>query len=99
MLVYIYERLSQNVNNFVEPRPGHNINFAYYVSNGYLLLTPDIVYTIGSPAPSALNCVLPAVQAVSDRGFLVKHAIGIQGQSFGWRPNRPNVNHTTGLPA
>jgi dipeptidyl aminopeptidase/acylaminoacyl peptidase len=83
MLVYIYERLSQNVNNFVEPRPGHNINIAYYVSNGYLILTPDIVYTIGSPGPSALQCVLPAVQAVVDRGFVDENAIGIQGHSWG----------------
>ena len=83
MLVYIYEPLSQNVNNFVEPRPSHNINFAYYVSNGYLILTPDIVYTIGSPGPSALKCVLPAVQAVVDRGFVDENAIGIQGHSWG----------------
>ena len=83
MLVYIYERLSQNVNNFVEPRPGHNINFAHYVSNGYVILTPDIVYTIGSPGPSALKCVLPAVQAVVDMGFVNENAIGIQGHSWG----------------
>lgn len=83
MLVYLYERLSQNVNNFVRPAPGTSINIAYYVSNGYLVLTPDIVYTVGHPGQSALKCVLPAIQAVVDRGFVNRDAIGIQGHSWG----------------
>jgi dipeptidyl aminopeptidase/acylaminoacyl peptidase len=83
MMVYIYEKLTQNVNRFVDPRPSHNINLSYYVSNGYLVLTPDIVYTTGFPGQSALKCVLPAVQAVVDKGFVDENAIGIQGHSWG----------------
>ena len=83
MMVYIYERLTQNVNRFVNPAPGTNINISYYVSNGYLVLTPDIVYTTGYPGQSALKCVLPAIQAVVDRGVVDEKAIGIQGHSWG----------------
>ena len=83
MMVYIYERLTQNTNHFVNPAPGTSINISYYVSNGYLVLTPDIVYTIGYPGQSALKCVLPAVQAVVDRGIVDENAIGIQGHSWG----------------
>lgn len=83
MLVYIYERLSQNVHHFVDPRPSHNINASYYVSNGYLVLMPDIVYTTGYPGQSALKCVLPAIQEVVNRGFVNEDAIGIQGHSWG----------------
>jgi dienelactone hydrolase len=83
MMVYIYELLSNNVNNFVNPAPGTSINIAYYVSNGYLVLTPDIVYTIGHPGQSALKCVLPAIQSVVDKGFVDEKAIGIQGHSWG----------------
>jgi dipeptidyl aminopeptidase/acylaminoacyl peptidase len=83
MLVYIYEKLTQNVNHFVDPKPGHSINITYYVSNGYLILTPDIVYTTGYPGQSALKCVLPALQAVVDRGYVDENAIGIQGHSWG----------------
>jgi dipeptidyl aminopeptidase/acylaminoacyl peptidase len=83
MMVYIYERLSQNVHNFVRPQPGTSINMAYYVSNGYLVLTPDIVYTTGHPGQSALKCVLPAVQAVVEKGYVNRNAIGIQGHSWG----------------
>lgn len=83
MLVYIYERLSQGLHRFVDPRPGHSINFSYYASNGYLVFMPDIVYTVGYPGESALKCVLPGVQAVADRGFVDEQAIGIQGHSWG----------------
>lgn len=83
MMVYLYEKLTQNVNNFVRPGPGTSINISYYVSNGYLVLTPDIVYTVGYPGQSALKCVLPAVQAVVDKGYVDKSNIGIQGHSWG----------------
>jgi dipeptidyl aminopeptidase/acylaminoacyl peptidase len=83
MLVYIYEKLSQNVHNFIEPKPNHSIVPTYYVSNGYLVLEPDIVYTIGQPGQSALKCVMAAIDAVSDKGFVDEKAIGIQGHSWG----------------
>ncbi len=83
MLVYIYERLTQNVHNYIEPRPSNAIGVPYYVSNGYLVLEPDIVYTIGYPGQSALKCVLPAVQEMVDKGYVDEKAIGIQGHSWG----------------
>jgi dienelactone hydrolase len=83
MIVYIYEKLSQNLHRFVDPQPGTSINPSYYASNGYLVLMPDITYTVGYPGQSALKCVLPAIQAVADRGFLKEDAIGIQGHSWG----------------
>ena len=83
MIVYIYEKLSQGLHAFRNPGPGTSINPTYYVSNGYLVYMPDIVYTIGYPGPSALKCVLPGVQAVVDRGYVNENAIGIQGHSWG----------------
>jgi dipeptidyl aminopeptidase/acylaminoacyl peptidase len=83
MLVYIYEKLSQNLHHFVDPRPGTSVNLSYYVSNGYLVFLPDIVYTIGYPGQSALKCVLPGIQAVVDRGYVDEKAVGIQGHSWG----------------
>jgi dipeptidyl aminopeptidase/acylaminoacyl peptidase len=83
MIVYIYEKLSQGLHQFRNPAPGTSINATYYVSNGYLVFMPDIVYTIGYPGPSALKCVLPGVQAVVDKGYVNENAIGIQGHSWG----------------
>ena len=83
MLVYIYERLSQGLHGFRAPAPGTSINPSFYVSNGYLVFMPDIVYTTGYPGHSALKCVLPAIQEVVDRGYVDEKAIGIQGHSWG----------------
>jgi dipeptidyl aminopeptidase/acylaminoacyl peptidase len=83
MIVYIYEKLSQGLHAFRNPAPGTSINPTYYVSNGYLVYMPDIVYTIGYPGSSALKCVLPGIQAVVDRGYVNENAIGIQGHSWG----------------
>jgi dipeptidyl aminopeptidase/acylaminoacyl peptidase len=83
MIVYIYEKLSDNLHRFVNPSPGTSINASFYASNGYLVLMPDIVYTIGYPGQSALKCVLPAIQSVVDQGYVKEDAIGIQGHSWG----------------
>jgi dipeptidyl aminopeptidase/acylaminoacyl peptidase len=83
MIVYIYEKLSDNLHRFVNPSPGTSINASFYASNGYLVLMPDIVYTIGYPGQSALKCVLPAIQSIVDQGYVKEDAIGIQGHSWG----------------
>jgi dipeptidyl aminopeptidase/acylaminoacyl peptidase len=83
MIVYIYERLSDELHRFQLPSAGTSINPTYYASNGYLVFKPDIAYTVGSPGQSALKCVLPAIQAVVDKGCVNEAAIGIQGHSWG----------------
>src|SRR5579883_1352091 len=85
MVVYIYERLSENLHTFRLPNVtrGQIINPTFYASNGYLVLMPDIAYKIGYPGPSALKCVLPAIQTVVDKGYVDEKAIGINGQSWG----------------
>ncbi len=83
MLVYLYEKLSDNLHNFQNPGPGTSINFSFYASNDYLVFMPDIVYKVGYPGKSALNCVLPGVDVVVKMGFVDEKAIGIQGHSWG----------------
>jgi dipeptidyl aminopeptidase/acylaminoacyl peptidase len=84
MLVYIYEQLTNGLHRYVAPAPGgSSINVTRYVSNGYIILQPDIVYDIGYPGQSALKCVLPAVQTVLNMGFVDPARVGIQGHSWG----------------
>ena len=83
LMVYIYERLSQGLHRYYPPSPGTSINFTRYVSNGYVILMPDIVYEIGYPGQSALKCVVPAVNRVLDMGFVDPKRVGIQGHSWG----------------
>ena len=83
LMVYIYETEAVGLNRYYAPSPGTNINFTRYVSNGYVLLSPDIVYEVGYPGPSSLKCVLPAVEKVLEMGFIDPQRIGIQGHSWG----------------
>ncbi len=83
LMVYIYERLSQNVHNFSNPAPSNGVNPALYVSNGYVILMPDIAYTKGAPGQDAMDAVMPAIDALVKQGFIDEKAIGIQGHSWG----------------
>jgi len=83
LMVYIYETQALGLHRYYAPSPGTSINFTRYVSNGYVLLSPDIVYEIGYPGPSALKCVVPAVNKVLDMGFIDPKRVGIQGHSWG----------------
>lgn len=85
MIIYIYERLTDGLHTFRLPTVtrGQVINPTHYASNGYLVLMPDIAYKTGEPGQSAIKCVLPAIQAVVDKGYVNEQAIGINGQSWG----------------
>jgi len=82
-MVYIYETEAVGLNRYYPPSPGTNINFTRYASNGYVLLSPDIVYEVGYPGPSSLKCVIPAVEKVLAMGFIDPKRVGIQGHSWG----------------
>ncbi len=83
MLVNFYEKLSDTVHNFRDPGPGTSINLSFYASNDYVVFLPDIVYKTGYPGKSAMNCVMPGVDAVVEKGFVDKNAVGLQGHSWG----------------
>jgi dienelactone hydrolase len=83
LMVYIYEELTNGLHSYATPSPGTSINLARYVSNGYVLLQPDIVYTTGYPGEDAFKCVVPAVQHVVGMGFVDPARVGIQGHSWG----------------
>jgi len=83
LMVYIYEELSEGLHTYRAPGPGTSINITRYVSNGYVVLMPDIVYDTGYPGESAEKCVIPAVNTVVEMGFVDSKRIGIQGHSWG----------------
>ncbi len=84
MMVYFYERTSDGLHRHIAPAPGSSsVNFAFYVSRGYLLFIPDIPYKIGWPGESAMNAVMPGVLSLIDEGFVDRENIGVQGHSWG----------------
>lgn len=84
MIVYFYERNSGNLHDYTPPTPLRStINRTTYVSDGYLVFVPDIVYKIGFPGESAYNSIMPGVTSLIDKGFVDRKNIGIQGHSWG----------------
>ena len=83
MVVYIYEILSNTHHTFSMPVYDDRPHMSAYASDGYLVLEPDIVYEIGKPGSSALDCVTAAVKKVIDMGYVDPKRIGLQGHSWG----------------
>jgi dipeptidyl aminopeptidase/acylaminoacyl peptidase len=83
MIVYTYERLSQNLHQYVVPSERSYYNFNVFTANGYFVLMPDIVYRGRDPGISALEAVEPAVKAVVERGLIDPARVGLVGHSWG----------------
>jgi len=83
MIVYFYEIVSNTHHRFSVPAFDDRPQMSTYASNGYLVLQPDVVYEIGKPGTSALDCVTSAVRKVIELGYADPARIGLQGHSWG----------------
>lgn len=84
MLIYFYERLSDNLYNYMAPAPTPSrLSIPFFVSRGYLVFTPDIVYTKGHPGKDAYNYIVSGAQSLAKKKWVDAKNIGIQGQSWG----------------
>ncbi|MDM1045823.1 prolyl oligopeptidase family serine peptidase [Myroides sp. 1354] len=84
MIVYFYEKLSDNLNRYEAPAPTPSrLNIPYFVSNGYLVFTPDISYTDGFPGKAAEEYINSGVDFLKKNAWVDGDKIGIQGQSWG----------------
>lgn len=82
MIVYFYEKMSNTHHNFSMPVYDDRPHMSTYASNGYLVFQPDVVYEIGRPGTSAVDCVTSAVKKVIDLGYADPAHIGLQGHSW-----------------
>ena len=82
MLVEFYEIMSNTHNNFSTPGYSNSPQLSTYASNGYLVFQPDMVYEIGKPGTSALDCMTAAVKKVIELGYADPKRIGLHGHSW-----------------
>lgn len=83
-IVYFYERYSDRLYQHYSPAPSASIvNIPLYVSRGYVVFVPDIVYKDGYPGESSYNCVVSGAQAVAQLPGIDSTRMAIQGQSWG----------------
>ncbi|PKP47995.1 MAG: hypothetical protein CVT92_16495 [Bacteroidetes bacterium HGW-Bacteroidetes-1] len=98
MLVYFYERHSNDLYRHFSPKPSRSvINITEYTSRGYFVFTPDIIYSTAQPGQSAYNAVMSGTQSMMERFSQIDgKRIGLQGQSWGgyqiaWLITRTNL--------
>lgn len=85
MIVYFYERYSDELYNYRRPAPSAStVNWSEFASRGYVVFVPDIKYVDGHPGECAFNCVCSGCEAMCQRyPFIDSKRMGIQGQSWG----------------
>lgn len=85
MMVYFYEKDSDNLNRYWTPGPSRSIiNPNFYASNQYVVFIPDIVYEEGFPGKGAYNCIVGGTLSMLEQfPFIDREKIGLQGQSWG----------------
>ncbi|MBO9564679.1 MAG: S9 family peptidase [Niastella sp.] len=84
VIVYCYERQADQLHVFREPGVSNGeLDIPNYVSNGYVVLVPDIHYRMGQPGQSALECVEAAVSHIGQYAWIDTGRMALQGHSFG----------------
>ena len=82
MVARFYEKYSQDLHLYPAPQYRHSPNFAGLVSNGYLLMQPDVHFRIGSSHSDMLESVEAAVRKMIEMGYADSEAVGLSGYSF-----------------
>ncbi len=83
MIVYIYERRSQDMHSYTIPTRTSPYNFRRFSSEGYFVFQPDITYQLRDPGMSAVESVVPAVKKVLETGMIDRDKVGLTGHSWG----------------
>ena len=82
MIVRFYEKDSQNLHAYSMPTFSNRLNYAGYVSNGYLVLLADVHFRVGSSHSDMLECIEAATRKVIEMGYADPDALGLQGGSY-----------------
>jgi len=95
LILYQYERLSDNLHSYNPPSERQYYNYQAWSQQGYFVLMPDIVYEPGRPGPSALDAVEHALDAAVATGHVDPDGMGLIGHSWGgyqaaYLPTRTN---------
>jgi dipeptidyl aminopeptidase/acylaminoacyl peptidase len=96
IVFYYYEHNADALHLFVQPDLSDGrLNIPWYVSNGYLVCVPDIVYyKRGYPGESALRSVEAAADVLCRMPWVDPLSMGIAGHSFGGWETNFIVTHT-----
>ncbi len=84
VMIYFYETHSDDLYRYVAPAPSRSIiNIPFFVSQGYIVFTPDIHYGVGQPGADAYNYIVSGAQTLTKNNWIDANNMAIQGQSWG----------------
>jgi dipeptidyl aminopeptidase/acylaminoacyl peptidase len=83
MVVYLYEKLSDNVHRFIAPSERDYYNTTALTAQGYAVFHPDIVFRPREPGLSVVECVVPGVKRIVAMGVADPARVGVVGHSWG----------------
>ncbi|WP_431213596.1 alpha/beta hydrolase family protein [Puia sp. P3] len=95
VIVHYYEQMSHRLYEY--PSPGFSDgepNIAWFVSRGYLVLTPDIYYINGIVGKSAENTVVSAAQYLAGLPYVDSKRMAIAGHSYAGHETNYLLTHT-----
>jgi len=97
MIVYLYEKLSDGVHRFVAPTDRDYYNISVFMSQGYFVFEPDIVFRPRQPGLSVVECVTAGVKKVTSMGPVDPKRVGVVGHSWGGFDAAFLATHTSGV--
>ena len=95
MIVYMYEKLSDNLHRYSPPSERNYYNVSTMNAHGYFVLEPDILFKPRDPGVSVADCVTAAAKRVIQMGVIDPKKIGIMGHSWGGFDTTYLATHTT----
>ncbi|TCV12559.1 prolyl oligopeptidase family protein [Sphingobacterium alimentarium] len=84
IIAYFYETHTEGLYNYHEPAPTPSrLMISYFVSNGYLVFSPDIRYQTGYPGQAAEEYINSGMKYLAQNAWVDETKMAIQGQSWG----------------
>ncbi|WP_225554687.1 S9 family peptidase [Sphingobacterium bovistauri] len=84
IISYFYETHTEGLYSYHEPAPTPSrLMISYFVSNGYLVFSPDIRYQTGHPGRAAEEYVNSGMKYLTKYPWVDATKMAIQGQSWG----------------
>jgi dipeptidyl aminopeptidase/acylaminoacyl peptidase len=89
VIFYYYEKNADLLHSFINPELSDGIlNIPWFVSNGYIVVMPNIYYKSKNPGAGVYNSIMAAANYILHKPWVDFHHMGLQGHSFGgWETN------------
>ncbi len=96
VIFYYYEKNADMLNFFLNADLCDGVlNIPWFVSNGYLVIMPNINYEFQNPGKGVYNSIMAAAHYLANKSWVDFHHMGLQGHSFGGWETNYIITHTS----